>query len=285
MSDQRPTVALIHASPASVAPAMAAFAEEFPDANLWNLLDDRLVVDADAAGGLTPALRERMTTLIKYAVDGGADAVQLSCSMYGPVAVDAAGSDRFTVLASDQAMFDHVAPWPRRASASSARSPRPHQTVPSALRACSEARLDAEDRDARCRRRRGSRRPGDLDRPPSSSHDAAQRWRQRRPHRARPVLAGTSLPRGRGRRRARSSALLTWQPPPSRASWEGPSVIALGCIADDFTGGTDVAAALRRAGMSVALLFGVPEAEAGATHRRRGHRPEDPDRPGGGCRR
>jgi uncharacterized protein YgbK (DUF1537 family) len=32
----------------------------------------------------------------------------------------------------------------------------------------------------------------------------------------------------------------------------------LGCIADDFTGGTDVAAALRRAGLSVALLFGVP---------------------------
>ena len=33
----------------------------------------------------------------------------------------------------------------------------------------------------------------------------------------------------------------------------------LGCIADDFTGGTDVAAALRRSGLSVLLLFGVPE--------------------------
>ena len=36
-------------------------------------------------------------------------------------------------------------------------------------------------------------------------------------------------------------------------------MIALGCIADDFTGGTDVAAALRRGGLSVALLFGTPE--------------------------
>lgn len=35
-------------------------------------------------------------------------------------------------------------------------------------------------------------------------------------------------------------------------------MITLGCIADDFTGGTDVAAALRRAGMSVVLQFGVP---------------------------
>jgi uncharacterized protein YgbK (DUF1537 family) len=33
----------------------------------------------------------------------------------------------------------------------------------------------------------------------------------------------------------------------------------LGCIADDFTGGSDVAAALRRSGLSVVLLFGVPE--------------------------
>ncbi|TYL51753.1 four-carbon acid sugar kinase family protein [Nocardioides sp. BGMRC 2183] len=41
-------------------------------------------------------------------------------------------------------------------------------------------------------------------------------------------------------------------------------MIALGCIADDFTGGTDVAAALRRAGMSVTLLFDVPDGEIGA---------------------
>jgi uncharacterized protein YgbK (DUF1537 family) len=33
---------------------------------------------------------------------------------------------------------------------------------------------------------------------------------------------------------------------------------AIGCIADDYTGGTDVAAALRRAGLRVALVFGAP---------------------------
>lgn len=37
---------------------------------------------------------------------------------------------------------------------------------------------------------------------------------------------------------------------------------AVGCIADDFTGGADVAAALRRAGLSVSLLFGVPPDES-----------------------
>ena len=109
MSSLRPTVALIHASEASMAPAVAAFGDEFPDADLWHLLDNRLVSDADAAGGLTDSLHARMSTLIQYAVDGGADAVQLSCSMYGPVAQDAAQRLPVTVLASDQAMFDRVA--------------------------------------------------------------------------------------------------------------------------------------------------------------------------------
>ena len=102
-------VALIHATPAAMAPARAAFAERFPQAQLWNLLDDRLIAEAEAAGGLTPALRHRMRTLIGHAVDGGADAVLLSCSMYGPVAVEAAEGYPVPVLASDQALFDAVA--------------------------------------------------------------------------------------------------------------------------------------------------------------------------------
>jgi uncharacterized protein YgbK (DUF1537 family) len=35
----------------------------------------------------------------------------------------------------------------------------------------------------------------------------------------------------------------------------------LGCVADDYTGGTDVAAALRRSGIDTALVFGVPGLE------------------------
>ncbi|MBB5781285.1 3-oxo-tetronate kinase [Nonomuraea jabiensis] len=33
---------------------------------------------------------------------------------------------------------------------------------------------------------------------------------------------------------------------------------SLGCVADDYTGGTDVAAALRRSGLRTVLIFGVP---------------------------
>ncbi|MGN9822008.1 3-oxo-tetronate kinase [Streptomyces sp. SD11] len=35
--------------------------------------------------------------------------------------------------------------------------------------------------------------------------------------------------------------------------------LRIGCIADDFTGGTDVAAAFRRAGLRTALVFGIPD--------------------------
>ena len=99
-------VALIHATPAAMAPAREAFAAAFPAARLWNLLDDRLIGDAEAAGGLTAPLRDRMTALIRYAIGGGADAVQLSCSMYGPVA---ATPFPVPVLASDGALFEEVA--------------------------------------------------------------------------------------------------------------------------------------------------------------------------------
>ena len=104
-----PTVALIHATPAAMAPAVAAFGERFPAAGLWHLLDDRLVTDAERAGGLVPPLRRRMLSLIGHAVAGGADGVLLTCSMYGPVARLAAQLWDRPVAGSDEAMYERVA--------------------------------------------------------------------------------------------------------------------------------------------------------------------------------
>ncbi|OZM78849.1 aspartate/glutamate racemase family protein [Pseudonocardia sp. MH-G8] len=116
MTGHQPLVALVHATPASMAPAAASFAEAFPQARLWNLLDDTLISDAERAGRVTEDLRVRMRALIGYAVDGGADAVQLTCSMYGPVAHEVADRHPVPVLASDGALFDEVARRaPRRA--------------------------------------------------------------------------------------------------------------------------------------------------------------------------
>jgi predicted nucleotidyltransferase len=103
-----PTVALIHATPMAMAPARAAFADRFPQARLWNLLDDLLISQAQEAGAVTSPLRARMERLIEHAISGGADAVLLTCSMYGPVAHDVVGSAGVPVLASDDALFAAV---------------------------------------------------------------------------------------------------------------------------------------------------------------------------------
>ena len=131
-----------------MAPAAHAFADEFPEAELWHLLDDRLVSGRRRARAGSPRrCSGRMSTLIQYAVDGGADAVQLSCSMYGPgrrrrgrgPARDGAGLGPGHVRRTSRA--DHPS-----GSASSARwTPRP-PTAPQRLGAAwlQEAGVDTE---------------------------------------------------------------------------------------------------------------------------------------------
>ncbi|MGP3769627.1 aspartate/glutamate racemase family protein [Streptomyces sp. SDT5-1] len=96
---------MIHAVPAAARTAEDAFAREFPEASLWNLLDDRLLHDARQAGGLTPVLRRRMLRLIGHAVEGGAQGVLLSCSSYGEVVDTARTLWKIPVLKSDESMF------------------------------------------------------------------------------------------------------------------------------------------------------------------------------------
>ncbi|QCX74352.1 hypothetical protein C9F11_03245 [Streptomyces sp. YIM 121038] len=96
-------IALVSATAAAVGPAVAGLGAAFPEARPWNLLDDALLTDADAAGGLTPALADRMRRLIAYAVEGGARGVLLTCSLYGPVAARA--GVEVPVLAADAAAF------------------------------------------------------------------------------------------------------------------------------------------------------------------------------------
>lgn len=104
-----PLVALVGAVASAIPPAMQAFRTEFPEARLWNLLDDRLIAEAIEAGGLTADLRGRMSWLIGYALDGGAAGVLLTCSMYGPVAHQVAGTVSAPVYAADDAAFEAAA--------------------------------------------------------------------------------------------------------------------------------------------------------------------------------
>ncbi|MGV0743067.1 hypothetical protein [Mycolicibacterium sp. XJ870] len=106
----RPLIAAVHNTTASIAPLRAALAQELPDAVLWNLMDDRLGIDADAAGGaLSPNLRDRMLDLIRHGVTGGADAVVIACSMYGEVRAIAEKLFVTPVFTSDADMVSDIA--------------------------------------------------------------------------------------------------------------------------------------------------------------------------------
>ncbi|MPY41787.1 Asp/Glu racemase [Streptomyces phyllanthi] len=121
---------MIHAVPAATRIAEQAFAREFPQATVWNVLDDRLLDDARATGGLTDALRRRMLRLIGHVMDGGAHGLLLTCSSYGEVVDTARVLWDVPVLKPDEAMFKAALAGPYRRIAVVASTP---PAVPAAV--------------------------------------------------------------------------------------------------------------------------------------------------------
>jgi hypothetical protein len=60
-------------------PATEAIAQALPSAEIWNILDDRLIDDAIVAGAVTVRLEQRLARLIDHAVADGADAILITC--------------------------------------------------------------------------------------------------------------------------------------------------------------------------------------------------------------
>jgi hypothetical protein len=87
-----PRIALIHAIRSSIDPIASAFAEGWPEARVFNLLDDSLLGDSEVAGGLTSAIRRRIQGLAHYAIIAGADAILFTGSAFGP-AIDEIAKD------------------------------------------------------------------------------------------------------------------------------------------------------------------------------------------------
>lgn len=105
-------VAMIHALAESLAPVRLAFADEFPAAEVVNLLDEGLLIDFP--GEVTPALRRRMSNLIGYCQDNRADAIGLACSVYAPVVDSARDLVEVPLVSSyGPVMQDAVAAGPR----------------------------------------------------------------------------------------------------------------------------------------------------------------------------
>ncbi|TLM80896.1 hypothetical protein [Pseudarthrobacter sp. NamE5] len=102
-----PTIALISATNLAIGPAQEALQIRLPDYELWNILDDRLLVDAQAHGKVTSELHRRMNRLIDHALAGKARGILLTCSLYGFVTADYSRSP-VPVLPPDEAAFKDV---------------------------------------------------------------------------------------------------------------------------------------------------------------------------------
>lgn len=101
-----PRIALIHATPLSMAPIEAAFAAAWPTPVLAHLLDGALSQDLARDGTLTPAMTARFLALGRYAVDCGAAAILFTCSAFGAcIEAVAAAHPAIPVLKPNEAMI------------------------------------------------------------------------------------------------------------------------------------------------------------------------------------
>ncbi|QJP15812.1 arylsulfatase [Starkeya sp. ORNL1] len=102
----RPRIALIHATPVAMAPIQAAFAADWPEAELTNLLDDSLSIDRARSKEMTPELTDRIVDLARHARRTGADAILYTCSAFGAAIDQAAREFLIPVLKPNEAMFE-----------------------------------------------------------------------------------------------------------------------------------------------------------------------------------
>ena len=98
-------IALIHATPDAVDPIRTAFAEDWPEPDLVNLLDDSLSRDRAKTPDLTDDMYRRFDTLGRYALSFGASGILFTCSAFGPAIERVAQAVSVPVLKPNEAMF------------------------------------------------------------------------------------------------------------------------------------------------------------------------------------
>lgn len=78
-------IALIHALAHAIEPINRAFAQDWPEAQRMNLLDDSLSADLARSGtGLDAAMHRRFAQIADYVVATGANGILFTCSAFGP---------------------------------------------------------------------------------------------------------------------------------------------------------------------------------------------------------
>lgn len=99
---------VVHTSFLAVASLTDLFSEIAPDVELRHRVEDGLLRDVIAAGGVTPELRERLLGVFREAADDGCDVVFSQCSSVGGVADEAAALVEVPVVKMDTPMADRA---------------------------------------------------------------------------------------------------------------------------------------------------------------------------------
>ena len=101
-----PRIVLLHATPLAIAPIETAFAEQWPEAEIVNLLDESLSLDrAREKAEISEGMIERFVRFGRYGFDQGATGILATCSAFGPAIERLARSVPVPVLKPNEAMF------------------------------------------------------------------------------------------------------------------------------------------------------------------------------------
>ncbi len=111
---QKKTLALIHTSATLVPVFQQLTKARLPMVETFNIVDDSLVRQIGAKGGITEDIAARVAAYIGSAASGGADCILVTCSSIGPAVEAAAASVQVPVLRVDQPMADRAVQTGRR---------------------------------------------------------------------------------------------------------------------------------------------------------------------------
>lgn len=105
---KNPRIGLIHATTVAVQPIMESFGRLWPEAMVYNLLEDSLTADLLRADGDSAAMAPRFSNLVRYVLDAGADGVLFTCSAFGPAIDRARAATSQPVLKPNEAMIEEA---------------------------------------------------------------------------------------------------------------------------------------------------------------------------------
>ena len=111
---QKKTLALIHTSATLVPVFQQLTKARLPTVETFNIVDDSLVRQIGAKGGITEDIAARVASYIASAASGGADCILVTCSSIGPAVEAAAASVHVPVLRVYQPMADRAVQTGRR---------------------------------------------------------------------------------------------------------------------------------------------------------------------------